>query len=223
MEAIASIVADIPRVWNELTSLKQAVVALKALADFAFGVLAPLLFDKSQLSAKSFVLLPLVGIAYILSDTAMFFALAKSADVTQSWIAVGLLIYSILFFWWAQYTMRSTPGLTGAFSPDEPTFLITTGPWAFVRNPVYSSYLASLLAGFILTSGSNHPDHEHPYLVSHAGGIAFAALVVGFSVFYQAIREEEAKFSSSKLRSKHEAYKKRVWCLLPLTDIVGRR
>ena len=224
MNIVTSIVYDIPRVWNDLTTLKQALVVLKAVADFTYCGVTPLLFDKSHLSARSFVLVPIAGFAYIFADAAMYFALPKSADNTQTWLAILLVAYSLVFFWWAQYTMRiSTPALTGAFSTDEPTFLITSGPWAVVRNPLYSAYLASLLAGFILTSGSNHPDHEHPFLVSHAGGICLAALVIGFSVFYQAIREEEAKFSSSKLRSEHEAYKKRVWCLLPLTDIVGRR
>lgn len=119
--------------------------------------------------------------------------------------------------------MASTKrGLTAAFSDDEPTFLITNGPWAIVRNPFYSAYLASLIAGFIVTSSSNHPDHGHTSLVSHAGGITLAGLIVAASIWWSAIREEEAKFSSSKLRNKHEEYKKRVWCLLPLTDIVGR-
>lgn len=223
MDEIRSLIADIPAVWRELDHLKQAFVVLKAIADFTYCGLTPLLFIKTKLTLRSFLLIPLVGFSFIGADAAMFFALPKSADATQVGIGILLLLYSLVFFWWAQYTMSSTPGLTGAFSDDEPTFLITSGPWALVRNPLYSAYLASLLAGFIVTSSSNHPDHGHAFLVSHAGGIALAALLVGFSVFYQAIREEEGKFSSSKLRSKHEAYKKRVWSLLPLADVVGRR
>ncbi|SPO27831.1 uncharacterized protein UTRI_04974 [Ustilago trichophora] len=222
MDEIRSLIADIPSVWSDLDNLKRTLVVLKAIADFTYCGITPLLFITSKLSLRSFVLIPAVGFAFIFSDAAMFFALPKSADTTQVYIGILLVLYSLVFFWWAQYTMSSTPGLTGAFSDDEPSFLITQGPWAFVRNPLYSAYLASLLAGFILTSSSNDPDHGHAFLVSHAGGIALAGLLVGFSVFYQAIREEEAKFSSSKLRSKHEAYKKKVWCLLPLTDVFGR-
>ncbi|CBQ68876.1 conserved hypothetical protein [Sporisorium reilianum SRZ2] len=222
MEEIRSLIADVPVVWRELDHLKQAFVVLKAVADFTYCGLTPLLFIKTHLSLRSFVLVPLVAACYVSADAAMFFALPKSADAVQVWIGSALCSYSLVFFWWAQYTMSSTPGLTGAFSDDEPTFLITQGPWAFVRNPLYSAYLASFVAGFIVTSSSNHPDHGHTFLVSHAGGIALAVLLVAFSIFYRAIREEEAKFSSSKLRSKHEAYKKRVWCLLPLTDVFGR-
>lgn len=222
MDTILSLFRDIPAVWRDLDNLKRSLVILKAVADFTYCGITPLLFIKTHLSLRSFLLVPLVAVCFVSSDVAMFFALPKSADPTQVWIGILLVAYSLVFFWWAQYTMSHTPGLTGAFSHDEPTFLITNGPWAIVRNPLYSAYLASLLAGFILTSSSNHPDHGHAFLVSHAGGIALAALLVAFSIFHQAIREEEAKFSSSNLRSKHEAYKKRVWSLLPLTDIVGR-
>ncbi|KAJ9474842.1 hypothetical protein PHBOTO_004706 [Pseudozyma hubeiensis] len=222
MEELRSLISDVPVVWRELDHLKQAFVVLKAIADFTYCGVTPLLFIKSHLSLRSLTLVPLVAVAFVASDAAMYFALAKSADATQVWIALLLVAYSLVFFWWAQYTMSTTPGLTAAFSDDEPAFLITNGPWAFVRNPLYSAYLASLVAGFIVTSSSNHPDHGHAFLVSHAGGIALASLLVTFSIYYQAIREEEGKFSASKLRAKHEAYKKRVWCLLPLTDVFGR-
>lgn len=222
MEEIRSLINDVPAVWREMGHLKQALVVLKAVADFTYCGLTPLLFLKSHLSLRSFTLVPLVAVCFVASDTAMYFALFKSADTTQVWIGLLLVGYSLFFFWWAQYTMSRTPGLTAAFSDDEPTFLITQGPWAFVRNPLYSAYLASLVAGFIVTSSSNHPDHGHAFLVSHAGGITLSSLVVAFSIYYQAIREEEAKFRSSKLRSKHEAYKVKVWCLLPLTDVFGR-
>ncbi|SNX86166.1 uncharacterized protein MEPE_04875 [Melanopsichium pennsylvanicum] len=222
MNEISSLISDIPTVWGELDNLKRTLVILKAIADFTYCGITPLLFIKTRLSLRSFTLVPIVAVAFVLSDAAMYFALPKSADTTQTYIGILLVVYSLVFFWWAQYTMSHTSGLTGAFSDDVPTFLITNGAWAMVRNPIYSAYLASLLAGFIVTSSSNHPDHGHEFLVSHAGGIAFAGLGVGFSVFYQAIREEEAKFSSSKLRSKHEEYKRKVWCLLPLTDVFGR-
>lgn len=222
MEEIRSLIADVPSVWRELDTPKQLLVVLKAIADFTYCGITPLLFTKTHVSLRTFTLVPLVGFSYVFADTAMFFALPKSADTTQVGIAIGLVLYSLVFFWWAQYTMAHTPGLSAAFSSDEPTFLITNGPWAMVRNPLYSAYLASLVAGFIVTSSSNHPDQGHTFLISHAGGIALAALLVAFSVFYQAIREEEAKFSSSKLRTKHAEYKKRVWSLLPLSDVVRR-
>lgn len=222
MDTLRSLAVDVPAVWHDLTTQKQALIILKAIADFSFCGLTPVLFKKSHLSMRTLVLMPITSLCFVFGDIALFFALAKSADVTQTWIAIGLVSYSLLFFWWSQYTISRTPGLTAAFSSDEPTFLLTTGPWSVVRNPIYSAYLASMIAGFITTSSSNHPDHGHAFLVAHAGGIAFACLVVGFSVLLQAIREEEAKFNASKLRGQHEAYKKRVWSLLPLTDVFRR-
>ncbi|KAJ1020544.1 hypothetical protein NDA13_005859 [Ustilago tritici] len=222
MDIARSLIADAPAVWRDLDHLKQFLVVLKVATDFFYGTIPPLLFNKSHMSVRTIVLVPIVGMCYVAQDIAMFFALAKSAGSTQVGIAILLLGYSLVFFWWAQYTMKSTPGLTAIFSDDEPNFLITNGPWALVRNPCYSAYLASLVAGFIVTSSSNHPDHGHAYLVSYAGGIAFAGLVVAFSIFYQAIRDEEAKFSSGKLRTKHEEYKRKVWMLVPLSDVMGR-
>lgn len=222
MDIARSLIADVPAVWADLDNLKKGLVVLKLTTDFIYGVVPPLLFDKSHLSLRAVLLVPMAGLCYVSQDVAMFYALPKSADSTQVGIAILLLLYSLVFFWWAQYTMKYTPGLTAIFSDDEPNFLITNGPWALVRNPCYSAYLASLLAGFIVTSLSNHPDHGHAFLVSHAGGIAFAAFVVAFSVFYQAIRDEEAKFSSSKLRSKHEEYRRKVWMLVPLSDVMHR-
>lgn len=222
MEEISSLIADVPAVWRDLDHLKRAFVVLKAIADFTYCGLTPLLFSKTHLTLRTVTLMPLVGLCFVSADAAMYFALSKAAERTQIWIGTLLVAYSLVFFWWAQYTMKTHSRLTAAFSDDEPTFLITTGPWAFVRNPLYSAYLASLLAGFIVTSSSNHPDHGHAFLVSHAGGIALAALLVVFSIYYQAIREEEAKFDSSKLRSKYDAYKKRVWRFLPLADVFGR-
>ncbi|EST08957.1 Phospholipid methyltransferase [Kalmanozyma brasiliensis GHG001] len=222
MEEIRSLIADVPAVWRDLDHLKQAFVVLKAIADFTFCGLTPLLFGKTHMTLRTVTLMPLVALCFVSSDAAMFFALSKAAERTQIWIGLLLVLYSLVFFWWAQYTMKTFSGLTAAFSDDAPTFLITSGPWAFVRNPLYSAYLASLLAGFIVTSSSNHPDHGHAFLVSHAGGIALSALLVVFSIYYSAIREEEAKFDSSKLRSKYEAYKKKVWRFLPLGDVFGR-
>ena len=223
MDEIRSLISDVPVVWRDLDHVKQAFVVLKAIADFTYCGLTPFLFIKTHLSIRSLVVVPLFDVCVVSSDAAMYFALPKSAEPFQVYVGLTLVSYSLVLFWWAQYTMSSTPGLTAAFSSDEPTFLIQHGPWAFVRNPLYSAYLASLLAGFIVTSSSNHPDHGHSFLASHAGGIALTGFVVAFSIFYQAIREEEAKFRLSKLRSKHEAYKKKVWSLLPLTDVLGWR
>lgn len=195
---------------------------LKALSDFTYCVIAPLVFTKQSMTLRTLTLIPLVAVCYVLSDVSMFFSLQKSASTTQCYIAIGLLLYSLLFFSWAQYTMSSTSGLSAAFSDDEPQFLIKSGPWAMVRNPFYSAYLSSLLSAFILTNSSNHPDHEHSFLVAHAGGVTLTCFIVAFSIFWQAIRDEEAKFSTSKLKGQHDAYKRQVWALLPLADALRR-
>lgn len=222
MDTLSHLISAVSGVWLTLSGLQKTVVLLKAAADVGYCVIAPIAFTKQSMTIRTLTLVPLVAVCYVLSDASMFFSLSKSATTTQCYIAVGLLVYSIVFFSWAQYTMSSTPGLSAAFSDDEPQFLIKTGPWAFVRNPYYSAYLSSLLSAFILTNSSNHPDHEHPFLVAHAGGITLACFLVGFSIFWQAIRQEEAKFSTSKLKGQHEAYKRQVWALLPLADAMRR-
>lgn len=222
MDTVLHLITAVPSVWHTLSGLQKSVVLLKAAADFGYCIVAPVVFTKQSMTIRTFTLVPLVAVCYVLSDASMFFSLQKSATTTQCYIAIGLLVYSIVFFMWAQYTMSSTPGLSAAFSDDEPQFLIKTGPWAFVRNPCYSAYLSSLLSAFILTNSSNHPDHEHSFLVAHAGGITLACFLVSLSIFWQAIRDEEAKFSTSKLRGQHDAYKRQVWALLPLADAMRR-
>ncbi|PWZ02495.1 hypothetical protein BCV70DRAFT_214052 [Testicularia cyperi] len=222
MSLITDLIETLAGPWAAMSGLQRTVIACKAFVDGSFLVLPPILFTRQAMTRRSLLAMPILITAYTLSDLAVFFSIAKSADPTQCYIALGLLAYGITFFFWAQYTIKKTTALSAFFSSDAPEKLITTGPWALVRNPNYSAYLATYLAGFILTSSSNHPDHQHPFFTSHAGGITLSSFLVAFTVFYQAIREEEAKFAVSKLRGQYETYKKQVWMLLPLTNVFGR-
>jgi protein-S-isoprenylcysteine O-methyltransferase Ste14 len=85
------------------------------------------------------------------------------------------------------------------FSNDVPEFLWTAGPYAYIRNPFYSSYLLAYASAAIMLPS-----------------LAMLILFVGMALFYSAAaRKEERKFESSALASEYEAYKQRTGRFIP--------
>ena len=80
-----------------------------------------------------------------------------------------------------------------------PQFLHTRGPYAYVRNPFYLSYLLALVSAALI----------HPSVLT--GAIAIAM----YFYFEMAARFEERKFEGSPLRADYAAYKSRTGRFLP--------
>ncbi|HEY1305612.1 MAG TPA: isoprenylcysteine carboxylmethyltransferase family protein [Vicinamibacterales bacterium] len=117
------------------------------------------------------------------------------------WLAVlGVigLAASVVLFEWARRTVRGRL-FSYIFSSDTPEFLCAEGPYAYIRNPFYSSYLLALASTALMM----------PSL--------FRALVVLAMIVYftAAAMYEERKFGRSAVATEYEQYKQRTGRFLP--------
>jgi protein-S-isoprenylcysteine O-methyltransferase Ste14 len=105
---------------------------------------------------------------------------------------------SLALFQWASHSI-SGRFFSFIFSTDVPAFVHTAGPYRYVRNPFYASYLLALIAVAV----------TRPSLWT--AGIAAAM----FFYFDMAARFEERKFETSPVRDEYLAYKARTGRFLP--------
>lgn len=114
--------------------------------------------------------------------------------------AAALAIYalSLSLFWWAIAANRARP-LTLAFSPDAPLHLVTAGPYAFIRHPLYVSYALCWIAGTAATG--------QVLLVP-------TVLVMGW-LYHRAAVKEEGKFAASPLAGEYALYARRTGRYMP--------
>jgi protein-S-isoprenylcysteine O-methyltransferase Ste14 len=115
-------------------------------------------------------------------------------------VSVGLagLAASLALFHWASYSIRGRY-FSYAFSRDVPEFLHTAGPYAYVRNPFYASYVIGLASAALM----------------HPSVLTLAVVVGAFYYFDMAARFEERKFETSPLRVEYLAYKSRTGRFVP--------
>jgi protein-S-isoprenylcysteine O-methyltransferase Ste14 len=98
--------------------------------------------------------------------------LAQSSSVTGRYVALLLIVFAAILDIWALWHLRA------AFSIEpQARRLITSGPYRFVRHPLYSSYLLSYAAALVL----------HPTVP-----LAVAILIWGVFVRFSIRYEEEA-------------------------------
>lgn len=112
--------------------------------------------------------------------------------------AVTLWSMSTALIVWAIHTLRpAAPGL--AFCGQRPRGLVTQGPYAWVRHPLYTSYMLSLAAGFAATGS---------WLLAPFAAVLCSAYVV-------AAREEDRILAAGELRGEFEAWRARTGAFLP--------
>jgi protein-S-isoprenylcysteine O-methyltransferase Ste14 len=109
---------------------------------------------------------------------------------------------ALVLFEWARRSIRGVY-FSHVFSNDTPGLVWTGGPFAYVRNPFYASYLLSAASVLLMSPAI-------PPLVSFVLLIAFAGA---------AARHEERKFLNSSLRDEYRAYARRTGRFVP---VVGR-
>jgi protein-S-isoprenylcysteine O-methyltransferase Ste14 len=117
------------------------------------------------------------------------------------WVAatgVAGLAASLAVFHWAAFSIRGRV-FSYAGSDDVPEFVHTSGPYAYVRNPFYASYLLTEMSTVVIW----------PSLWG-AGFIVLATLY-----FQWLARFEEAKFARSAVAEDYARYKARTGRLLP--------
>jgi protein-S-isoprenylcysteine O-methyltransferase Ste14 len=115
------------------------------------------------------------------------------------------LIAALALFEWARRTVRGQ-FFSWIFSSDIPDFLCTSGPYAYMRNPFYTSYLLTMASTLVMV----------PSLFRL---FVFGGLVIYFDV---AARHEERKFAGSALAEEYARYRQRTGRFLPKFSAVRR-
>lgn len=122
-------------------------------------------------------------------------------ELLTAWgVAIGCagLIASLILFEWARRTIRGRH-FSYIFSSDTPDFICTDGPYAFIRNPFYVSYLLAMISTAVMM----------PTLFR-------AAIVAAMMIYFTAAAMwEERKFARSALATEYARYKARTGRFLP--------
>lgn len=144
----------------------------------------------------------------VLSFWGMVLATARLEPAPVGIVIAGVagLAASLALFEW---TARSVSGrrFSYIFETDVPGFLHTAGPYAWIRNPFYASYLLALGSSAALFPG-----------------ILPGAIVVMMAVYFNfAARFEERKFEASALSDAYARYRRRTGRFLPRGGAIRRR
>lgn len=120
-------------------------------------------------------------------------------------LAVTIAIFSGALFAWGVAAARRGR-LTHAFSEDVPTELITAGPFRFVRNPFYLSYILAYFQALLASSS------------------LWAAIPLAWmaALYLRAARVEEKKFLASPLGGEYRRYAAQTGRFLPFQHYVLR-
>ena len=139
-----------------------------------------------------------LGIAVSLWGMLAVMQLGTPAPLWLAAIAVAGFATALTLFHWAVFSIR---GLVFSYAgnDDLPQFVHTSGPYSYVRNPVYLSYLLTEISAVVLWPS-----------------VAGAAFVVLATLYFQWLgRYEEAKFARSPVADEYARYKARTGRLLP--------
>jgi protein-S-isoprenylcysteine O-methyltransferase Ste14 len=113
-----------------------------------------------------------------------------------AWTGVALCIAGLIFCIWARFTLgRNWSGVVTLKGGHE---LITSGPYALVRHPIYTGLLTMFVATVVV--------------LGHVAGIIAMPFV--FVSFWIKLRFEE-KLMSEKFPNEYAAYQQRVKRLIP--------
>ena len=130
----------------------------------------------------------------------VLFGLSRSISPSGWLVFAGCVVAAcaLALLEWARLSVRGK-FFSYLFSNDVPEFLWTAGPYAYIRNPFYASYLLAYASAAIM-------------LPSLALLILFGCMVLFYSA---AARKEERKFERSALASEYQAYRQRTGRFIP--------
>jgi protein-S-isoprenylcysteine O-methyltransferase Ste14 len=171
---------------------------------FALGAIAVVFLWQLVGASRAFVpvgktplsrLSLLVGIAF-----AVVWAQCRSAELNRWAVIPGFigLAAALGVFEWARRSIRGQ-FFSYILSDDVPKFVWNSGPYAYVRHPVYTSYMLALIS-----AGAMFPT---------PGMLASIAATIVY--FHLAARYEERKFQNSPLAADYAAYKRRSGRFFP--------
>ena len=105
---------------------------------------------------------------------------------------------ALALFEWAKRSIRGQY-FSYVFSDDVPAMLWTGGPFAYIRNPFYASYLLAMASVVLM-------------MPTAIRLLVFAGTVL---LLTSAARHEERKFARSPLAGEYESYRRRTGRFLP--------
>jgi protein-S-isoprenylcysteine O-methyltransferase Ste14 len=142
----------------------------------------------------------------VLSFSGILFFLAQIVAITSqdrttttsSTLGIGMYLSALaLFFWAIPYARANQFSL--AFSKDQPTTIVRTGPYRFIRHPFYCAYLLFWIAGIFAA--------YQPFLI--------LSVVVMGSFYLRAIVLEEKCFLRGPLGREYAEYCQTTGRLIP--------
>lgn len=89
--------------------------------------------------------------------------------------------------------------LTVIHSSDAPEYIVTAGPYGFVRHPFYTSYLANFAAAAVISSSA----------------LPLYAFIGATWTYWRAAVAEESKFEQGPLAHAYKSYRSRTSMLIP--------
>ena len=161
---------------------------------FACGGL--LLFKRDSTSKPRIFSYVYTLVAAITGVTAWTRPSSSNFLISMAWL---LATAALSLFAWSTYETREKP-LTIITTADEPSCLYTTGPYAHLRHPFYTAYLANFAAA--ACAGRNGP-------------VGFICFICTANLLYKHAKYEEAKFADSGLAVNYTSYSKRTAMLVP--------
>lgn len=130
--------------------------------------------------------------ALVVPFTVLGLWLIWQRPAASPWLAAlsaGVYLLSLIVFWWAIHANRRQP-LAFAGSQQQPQKLMLAGPYAWVRHPFYSAYLAGWLALWLAV----------PCLLTTA------MLLIMVNVYTRLAQQEEALIQQSPLAAVYRMY-----------------
>jgi protein-S-isoprenylcysteine O-methyltransferase Ste14 len=136
--------------------------------------------------------------------TALYLGVKVQIRVYNSIASVAVLVGALTLYEWARSTIRER-GFYVAWSGNVPAALCDHGPYAYVRHPIYASYILAFLA----------------LLVAMPGFVTLAVFAFNLALFSPAARSDERSLASGAFAAEYALYKQRTGMFLP--RIVRRR
>ena len=109
-----------------------------------------------------------------------------------------LLLLSLMLYEWSRRVISGN-GLWIAWSDEVPDRVIEEGPYAYIRHPIYASYLLAFLATWVALAKTQ----------------ALVLFLFNVVLFTHAAITDERNLAQSPLAAKYEAYKRRAGRFFP--------
>ncbi len=180
-----------------MTLVRLCVLTVAATATIIFIVALKLCFrsDGASRREKPWMIASIYG--WTVLEWWALLVMPEPAEWLQ-WLGIAVFTVAILLFLWSVGTLRAAhPAL--AFVEQPPERLVTNGPYARIRHPIYTSYVLAWIGGVLAT-----------------GQWWLALAVVWMGWFYlRAARMEEARLKSSSLAEEFDRYAARAGMFVP--------